>query len=65
MCRFYHRLKDGEKPLFWAAVAFAVPFLLMWIGFACFGIFPFGSKQILVQDAWHQYIPFWWNFATS
>lgn len=58
MCRFYHRLKDGEKPLFWAAVAFAVPFLLMWIGFACFGVFPFGSKQILVQDAWHQYYPF-------
>ena len=58
MRRFYHSLKEENRPLLWAAVAFIIPFLLMWIGFACFGVFPFGNKQILVQDAWHQYYPF-------
>ena len=48
----------GKRPLFWAAAAFVIPVVLMWIGFACYGVFPFGTKQILVQDAWHQYYPF-------
>ena len=58
MCRFYHKIKEEHRPIFWSTVAFAASMLLMWIGFACFRVFPFGDKQILVQDAWHQYYPF-------
>lgn len=58
MSRFFHKIKDKEQPLFWTVLAFFIPLVLMWIGFACFRVFPFGDKQILVQDAWHQYYPF-------
>ncbi len=58
MSRFFHKIKEKDQPLFWAVLAFFIPLILMWIGFACFEVFPFGSKQILVQDAWHQYYPF-------
>ena len=58
MSRLIHKIKEKEQPLFWAVLAFFIPLILMWIGFACIKVFPFGKEQILVQDAWHQYYPF-------
>ena len=58
MSRFIHKIKEKEQPLFWAVLAFFIPLILMWVGFACIKVFPFGKEQILVQDAWHQYYPF-------
>lgn len=42
--------------------SFGVPFLLMAIAFAIMGCQPFGDKQILVTDLWHQYFPFLVDF---
>lgn len=39
-------------------LAFAFPFVLMTVVFATKGVSPFGDKQILVTDLWHQYYPF-------
>ena len=58
MRRLYVKLKEGEHVLFWTGLAFAMSILLLWIAFACYGVFPFGTRQLLVQDAWHQYYPF-------
>lgn len=38
--------------------AFAIPFVLMIIAFSTIKIYPFGSKQIMIIDSWHQYYPF-------
>ncbi len=38
--------------------AFAVPFLIMLTAFALLKVYPFGSRQVLVVDAWNQYYPF-------
>jgi len=38
--------------------AFAIPFILMLIAFNTIKIFPFGDRQIMVVDSWHQYYPF-------
>ena len=43
-------------------LAFFIPFLLMFVFFAIKGVSPFGNKQILVTDLWHQYYPFLVNF---
>lgn len=48
---FFHR----HKYLIWA---FLIPFVVMGTAFAIAGIAPFGNKQILVVDLWHQYYPF-------
>jgi uncharacterized membrane protein YfhO len=37
---------------------FGISFLIMMIGFAALGLFPFGKSQIMVIDSWHQYYPF-------
>ena len=42
--------------------SFLVPFALMFIAFAVMGCQPFGDKQILVTDLWHQYYPFLVDF---
>ena len=39
-------------------LAFAAPFILMLTAFYTVEIFPFGDKQIMVVDSWHQYYPF-------
>lgn len=39
-------------------LAFLIPFVLMVIAFALHSVSPFGDKQILVVDLWHQYFPF-------
>lgn len=40
------------------AAAFFLPFLIMSGIFIAVGIHPFGSRQVLVTDLWHQYFPF-------
>lgn len=42
--------------------SFLIPFALMYIVFAIMGCQPFGDKQILVTDLWHQYFPFLVDF---
>ncbi len=39
-------------------LAFLVPFVLMTAAFGIMEVSPFGDKQILVTDLWHQYFPF-------
>ena len=40
------------------AASFVLPALALYIIFAVNGVHPFGDKQILVTDLWHQYYPF-------
>ncbi len=49
--------KMGETRLF-LFLAFLLPFVIMWVFFAQNEVHPFGDKQILVTDLWHQYYPF-------
>lgn len=42
----------------WLWLSFLIPFGLMGIVFAAYGVYPFGTKQVLVTDLWHQYYPF-------
>lgn len=46
-------------------LAFIFPFLLMTFVFASKGVSPFGDKQILVTDLWHQYYPFLVDFQSK
>ena len=43
-------------------LSFLVPFALMVTAFALMSVSPFGDKQILVTDLWHQYYPFLADF---
>lgn len=43
-------------------LAFLIPFILMVTAFAIMDVSPFGDKQILVTDLWHQYFPFLVDF---
>ena len=36
-------------------LSFLIPFVLMVTAFALMSVSPFGDKQILVTDLWHQY----------
>ena len=38
--------------------AFMIPFILTMASFAAIGLYPFGTRQIMVIDSWHQYYPF-------
>ena len=42
--------------------SFLIPFALMFLAFAVMGCQPFGDKQILVTDLWHQFFPFLVDF---
>ncbi len=44
--------------IFYIFLAFLIPFLLMFTAFKVAGVSPYGDKQILVTDLWHQYYPF-------
>ena len=57
-------LKDPTLPAtaLYLAIAFLVPFTLMFVAFAVAGVSPFGKNQILVTDLWHQYYPFLVDF---
>ncbi|MBE6876690.1 MAG: hypothetical protein E7496_08260 [Ruminococcus sp.] len=43
---------------FWEVLTFVVTFLLMGYAFKKIEMHPFGDRQFLVTDAWHQYYPF-------
>lgn len=63
-CPSQATLRDGKffrRNLF-VFLSFLVPFALMFIAFAVMGCRPFGDKQILVTDLWHQYYPFLVDF---
>ncbi len=56
---------DSDKFLhrnLWFILAFAIPFLLMYICFMLKQVSPAGDNQILVTDLWHQYYPFLVDF---
>lgn len=46
----------------WFFVAFLVPFVMMYVCFAIAKVSPFGDRQILATDLWHQYYPFLVDF---
>ncbi|MDE7137813.1 MAG: YfhO family protein [Ruminococcus sp.] len=54
--RFF-RFMD-EKGIFCFLLSFIIPVAVMIYVFAQNGIHPFGDRQILVVDSWHQYFPF-------
>lgn len=58
--------QKGVKAFFkrnvYIIIAFFLPFVLMTTGFAIMEVSPFGDKQILVTDLWHQYYPFLVDF---
>ena len=39
-------------------LSFAIPFFTMFISFVIYGVHPFGDRQIMISDFWHQYYPF-------
>lgn len=43
-------------------LSFLLPFVVMLVAFGVMGVSPFGDKQILVTDLWHQYFPFLADF---
>lgn len=51
-------LQQEKLPKRFLALSFFLPVLFMGIGFIIQGIHPFGDRQILVTDFWHQYYPF-------
>lgn len=51
-------LKSFSARNIYVWLAFLVPFVLMVTAFAIMEVSPFGDKQILVTDNWHQYFPF-------
>lgn len=42
----------------WEILSFILPFIFIGIGFAVNKMYPFGDRQFLVTDLWHQYYPF-------
>ena len=54
--RFYGILY--EKGVLYFVLSFLIPFTIMLYAFGTFGVHPFGDRQILVVDLWHQYYPF-------
>ncbi len=47
-----------QKIHFWEILAFVASFLLIGFGFYKGEMHPWGDKQFLVTDLWHQYYPF-------
>ncbi len=39
-------------------ISFLIPFSIMIAAFAVYNVHPFGDRQMLVVDLWHQYYPF-------
>ena len=43
-------------------ISFLIPFSIMIAAFAVYNVHPFGDRQMLVVDLWHQYYPFLVDF---
>ncbi len=54
-CRYERLTQNG---VFCFILSFLIPTSIMLYAFYVFGIHPFGKRQILVVDLWHQYFPF-------
>ena len=59
---FAERVKGFFSHNVFILLAFAVPFVLMVTAFGIMQVSPFGDKQILVTDLWHQYFTFLVDF---
>ncbi|SHM17269.1 YfhO family protein [Ruminococcus flavefaciens] len=53
----FHRILY-EKGVLYFLLSFLIPFSIMLYAFGIYGVHPFGDRQILVVDLWHQYYPF-------
>ncbi len=53
--------KRKETPI-WLFLAFLLPMMGMWVGFAACGVHPFGDMQMLYSDLREQYYPFLQEF---
>ena len=51
-------MKSFIKKHKYIVATFIIAFLFMMIAFAVIGLYPFGIRQIMVIDSWHQYYPF-------
>jgi len=47
-----------EQKIILHGLSALIPFLLLGLTFALHNVYPFGDRQILVTDFWHQYYPF-------
>ena len=47
-----------EKGVLHFVLSFLIPFAIMLYAFGVYGVHPFGDRQMLVVDLWHQYYPF-------
>ena len=56
MKRFIKKLFEYKH--IYLALSFFIPFFTMGLAYACQGTFPFGDRQIMISDFWHQYYPF-------
>lgn len=69
--------REGQKPLLLPyvvgvqkpqtqqglfALAFFLPFVLMFIIYAVMGVFPFGDRSVLTVDLYNQYAPFFYQY---
>lgn len=45
----------NHKYSFWS---FFIPFLILWVSYSMLTIFPFGNRNVLIVDMYHQYAPF-------
>ncbi len=43
-------------------LSFLIPFCVAYLAFFISGLYPFGDRQILAHDEWHQYYPFLVSF---
>ena len=50
--------KLSEYKHIYLVLSFFIPFITLGIAYACQGVFPFGDRQIMISDFWHQYYPF-------
>ncbi len=51
-------IKSRKETPLWEILAFILPFLFLGVGFYTAEMHPFGDRQFLVTDLWHQYYPF-------
>ncbi|MBO5247844.1 MAG: YfhO family protein, partial [Clostridia bacterium] len=57
-------LKKQRGTSLWLFLAFLIPMVGMWAGFAACGVHPFGNMQMLYSDLREQYYPFLQEFHT-
>ncbi len=58
-------LRRSRRAERWTPAGILLPFFICCLVFACSGFFPFGDKQIVASDEWHQYYPFLVTFRES